>query len=453
MRTVLFWFRRDLRLTDNTGLAAAVASGARVIPVYILSTWKKRHGWTGPKRQQFLCGCIESLSRNLDTIGSRLIVRAGDAVEELQKLAHETQAEAIYFNRDPDPFGKSVETRLANTSPIPCHSYKDAVLHEAHEVLTGSGGPYRVYTPYSKNWLALEKPQPQPAVKTLGPAAEARIHSHPLPTLAWWDLQPQADAQLPTPGERAARERMKAFIQSQRLTAYKEQRDIPSIAGTSFLSPDLRFGLISIRELYAHSLPDLTYRKELGWREFYIALLHHYPEVLERDFNPDYARVQWPGTEGGLEAWTTGKTGFPIVDAGIRQLLRTGWMHNRVRMIVAMFLTKDLHFHWKVGEQFFHQHLIDAEIASNNGGWQWSAGTGADAAPYFRIQNPWSQTKRYDPEGKYIKHWLPELAHVPAEKLLDPPTLRLAKDYPLPIVDHTTQRDYTLERFKLGKSA
>jgi deoxyribodipyrimidine photo-lyase len=240
-------------------------------------------------------------------------------------------------------------------------------------------------------------------------------------------------------------------VQSQRLTAYKEQRDIPSITGTSFLSPDLRFGLISIRELYAHSTADLTYRKELAWREFYMALLHFYPEVLERDFNPDYENVKWPGTEGGFEAWAQGKTGFPIVDAGMRQLLRTGWMHNRVRMIVAMFLTKDLHFHWLRGEQFFHQHLIDAEIGSNNGGWQWSAGTGADAAPYFRIQNPWSQTKRYDPEGKYIKHWLPELAHVPAEKLLDPPALALAKDYPMPIVEHGAQRDYTMERFKLGK--
>lgn len=465
MRTVLFWFRRDFRLTDNVGLQRAAESGARVVPVYVLSDWKNVHGWTGPKRQQFLCDCLGSLSRNLESIGSRLIVRSGKTVAELLKLAKEVKAEAIYFNHDPDPFGKTVEAKLAKAceeAGIRCEGSKDAVLHEAPEVLTGAGGPYRVFTPYSKNWLALDKQKPVGRIKSLGPAVD--VESLPLPTLDHWNLKLEDNVSLPEAGERAARERMKSFVESPRLGLYGQQRDLPAINGTSTLSPDLRFGLISIRELYwrvkerASADPSvaggaLTYVKELAWREFYMALLHFYPEVLEQDFNPDYAAVAWPGHEGGFERWATGRTGFPIVDAGIRQLLQTGWMHNRVRMIVAMFLTKDLHFHWKVGEQFFHQHLIDAEIASNNGGWQWSAGTGADAAPYFRIQNPWSQTKRYDPDGTYIRKWVPELRDVPAERLLVPPApgLSLAPGYPPPMVDHTLERDRTMARFAAGK--
>ncbi|WP_218279958.1 cryptochrome/photolyase family protein [Verrucomicrobium spinosum] len=236
--------------------------------------------------------------------------------------------------------------------------------------------------------------------------------------------------------------------------------------GTSQLSPDLRYGLISIRELYHRCQQALaqaggqpaaqsginTYIKELAWREFYMAVLHFYPEVLETDFNPDLRGVSWHQDPAGLAAWKEGRTGFPLVDAGMRQLLATGWMHNRVRMIVSMFLTKDLHVHWMEGESHFMQLLVDGEIASNNGGWQWSAGTGADAAPWFRIQNPWTQTKRYDPEGKYIKTWVPELKDVPAEMFFAPPTngLPLAKGYPLPIVDHATERDRTLQRFKVA---
>jgi deoxyribodipyrimidine photo-lyase len=196
-----------------------------------------------------------------------------------------------------------------------------------------------------------------------------------------------------------------------------------------------------------------TFVKELAWREFYMAVLAHWPEVLETDFNPAFRNMSWDSPEDLIEAWQQGRTGFPIVDAGMRQLLATGWMHNRVRMIVSMFLTKDLHTHWRLGESFFMQHLVDGEIASNNGGWQWSAGTGADAAPYFRIQNPWTQTKRYDPDGAYIKRWVPELRDVPVAKFLEPPTHPLAPGYPLPIVDHSTERDRTLARFKKVKIA
>lgn len=465
MPPILHWFRRDLRLTDNTALHHAAESGDPVVPVYVLSTWRKEHGWTGPKRQQFLCGNLESLARNLETLGSRLVVRAGDAVEQLEALARETGASAIYFNRDPDPYGKAAETKLqamCDRLGIRCLGFKDAVMHEAPEVLTGSGLPYRVYTPYSKNWLSLPKLPVLPRVTTLGPAPA--VSSLPLPTLEHWGLTLPMDVKLMAAGERAARDRMRHFVQEGILASYGQSRNVPTGQTTSCLSQDLRFGLISIRELYyrcqeyaathpAASGSVLTYTKELAWREFYMAILNFYPEVLQRQFNADFCQVEWPGTQEHFQAWCEGRTGFPIVDAGMRQLLTTGLMHNRVRMIVAMFLTKDLHLDWRLGEQFFHQHLIDAEIGSNNGGWQWSAGTGADAAPYFRIQNPWTQTQRYDPTGSYIRQWVPELAGVSPERLSTPPEggRRLAPDYPLPIVDHAQERDRTLARFKAAK--
>jgi len=386
-------------------------------------------------------------------------------VEELEKLVRDTGAEAVSFNRDPDPFGKAVEAQLeilCQRLGIRCLGYQDAVLHEPGDVLTGSALPYRVFTPYSKNWLAQLKPPPLPRVTSLGSAPT--VASLPLPTLAYWGLKLPGGAQLPAPGERAARERMKHFITSGILAAYGTNRNLPAGHHTSGLSQDLRFGLISIRELYARCQAHadehpaaagsvLTYIKELAWREFYMAVLHYYPRVLTEDFNESLSQVEWPGTAEAFQAWATARTGFPIVDAGMRQLLATGLMHNRIRMIVAMFLTKDLHCHWRLGEQFFHQHLIDAEIASNNGGWQWSAGTGADAAPYFRIQNPWTQTLRYDPAGEYIKHWLPELRDVPAARLAEPPRdgRPLVAGYPLPIVDHNRERGRTLALFAAGK--
>lgn len=458
----LHWFRRDLRLTDNTALHHASAEAEQVVPVYILSEWKKKHDWTGAKRQQFLCGNLESLSKNLDSIGSRLILRQGNAELELEKLIQETKATALYTNRDPDPFGKSMEEKVAQMCAkhgVVFHVYKDCVNHEADEVLNGEGKPYRVFTPYSKNWLSLGKMKPQPAVKSLGPASN--VSSLPLPTLQTWDL-PACSASIPEAGERAAREQMKKFIESGRIGTYREKRDLPAVPGTSTLSPYLRYGLISIRELYqrckavaeaqetssAERVGIETYIKELAWREFYIMVLSHQPQVLETDFNPAFRDVRWDSDEKLFAAWKEGQTGFPIVDAGIRQMLETGWMHNRVRMIVSMFLTKDLHVHWRLGESFFMQHLVDGEIASNNGGWQWSAGTGADAAPYFRIQNPWTQTKNYDPEGIYIKKWIPELRDVPAASFLAPPKRPLHRDYPLPIVDHSEERAKTLARFK-----
>jgi len=461
MPPVIHWFRRDLRMADNTSLYHASSQGHPVVPVYILSSWKHEHAWTGSNRQHFLCACLESLSKNLGTLGGRLIIREGDAVSVLGKLLKETDATAIHFNRDPDPFGKAVEEKLAvlcEELGIECHGYDDISLHAPNEIFTGSDKPYKVFTPYFNNWIARGKPSPHPKLKTLN--TPKGIDSMDLPTVSHWGLD-KPTAHLPEPGERAARDRMNHAV-SEIIRDYDDLRDLPAKEATSRLSQDLRHGLISIRTLYAkieNQYKDArggpresigVYIKELAWREFYFAVLHHFPHVLDHEFNEDWIGLPWNEPGENFEKWKRGETGFPIVDAGMRQLLQTGFIHNRVRMVTAMFLTKDLHIDWKLGESHFMQHLTDGEIASNNGGWQWSAGTGADAAPYFRIQNPWSQTAKHDPKGEYIKRWIPELAEVDPKRFQSPPEdgNPLADDYPLPCVDHKTERERTLAIFK-----
>lgn len=468
MSTAIHWFRRDLRLTDNTALAAAVAAHDHVVPVYIVSEWKTEHRWCGAPRQEFLCGCLASLAKNLEAKGGRLIIRRGRADEVLAALARETKADAIYFNRDPDPYGQAMERRLERAGlehGIEVHAHKDIALHERTEVLTGSDTPFKVFTPYSKAWLKLEKPAPLRTIARI--STPPGITSDPLPTLATWGLT--SDAQIIEPGEAAARKRLGHFLDGPVLE-YSARRDLPAVEATSRLSQDLRYGTLGIREVYAkcsevaeRGTPTqrrsvAIYINELIWREFYMQVLWHWPEVLDHELQEHYRDLRWhdhwrPEKQPGgaeFERWCAGQTGFPIVDAGMRQLKATGFMHNRVRMITAMFLTKDLHIWWMHGESWFMRQLVDGEIASNNGGWQWSASTGTDAAPYFRIQNPWSQTKRYDPDGDYIRRWVPELRDVPAAKLCEPPTpgLALAKGYPLPMVDHHRERDVALEMFR-----
>ena len=464
--SIIHWFRRDLRIADNTALCRAAKPGLPVVPVYISSDWRGVHAWTGPNRQHFLCGSLESLAKNLETLDGRLIIRQGKAVDELRKLIKECRAVAVHFNADPDPFGKSVEKavrELCAELGVECHAHADATLHGQDEILTQSALPYRVYTPYSRNWLGLPKPSPlakPPALRT-----PAGIKSLPLPTVAAWDLEIPA-ARIVEPGERSARERLKRAIAG-KIQNYAAKRDFPAQSGTSRISQDLRFGLVSIRTVYAEVMKaraaaDVAGRagidvfiKELAWREFYFAILHHFPNVLDEEFNADWRGLPWDEPDQRFEAWKEGMTGFPIVDAGMRELKATGFMHNRLRMITAMFLTKDLHIDWKQGESWFMQNLVDGEIASNNGGWQWSAGTGADAAPYFRIQNPWSQSARYDPDGLYIRKWVPELAKTHPSRFLEAPKdgNPIAPDYPLPCVDHKTERERTLAIFKNHRAA
>ncbi len=464
--SVIHWFRRDLRIADNTALCRAAKPGIPVVPVYILSDWRGTHHWTGPNRQHFLCGSLESLAKNLETLGGRLIIRQGKPVEELRKIIRESHAVALHFNTDPDPFGKSVEKAVRAMCAelgVECHIHADAALHGPDEVLTQSELPYRVYTPYSRNWLGLPKPSPLAKPKSL--QTPANLKSRPLPTVRLWGWKVPA-TQMVAPGERAARERLKSAIAG-KIQAYAGKRDFPAQDGTSRISQDLRYGLVSIRTVFAEvmkardaaSLAEKAgidvFIKELAWREFYFAILHHFPNVLDEEFNADWRGLPWDEPGALFEVWKDGRTGFPIVDAGMRELKATGFMHNRVRMITAMFLTKDLHIDWKLGESWFMQNLLDGEIASNNGGWQWSAGTGADAAPYFRIQNPWSQTLKFDVEGTYIKRWVPELAKIHSSRFLEAPKdgRPIAPDYPLPCVDHKTERDRTLAIFKNHRAA
>ena len=459
--SIIHWFRRDLRIVDNTALCRAAEVGIPVVPVYIVGDWSGSHSWTGPNRQHFLCGCLASLAGNLETLQGRLIIRQGSAVAELRKLALECGAVAIHFNADPDPFGKSVESAVRGLCAelgIECHAHADVALHGPDEILTQSEQPYRVYTPYARNWL--DRPKLSPLAKPTALRTPSHLASLPLPTVKVWGWEVPA-TRIVDPGERAARGRLKEAL-SGKVQAYAAKRDFPAANGTSRLSQDLRFGLVSIRTIYAETLQARAtaevaamagievFIKELAWREFYFAILHHFPNVLNEEFNADWRGLPWDEPGARFDAWKNGLTGFPIVDAGMREVKATGFMHNRVRMITAMFLTKDLHIDWKLGESWFMQNLVDGEIASNNGGWQWSAGTGADAAPYFRIQNPWSQTARYDPEGVYIKRWVPELATVHPSRFLTPPTggRPIALNYPMPCVDHKTERERTLAIFK-----
>lgn len=466
---VIHWFRRDLRLADNTALHAATQAADEVVTVYVVSPWQGSHGWTGPVRQGFLAECLSGLEEAVRAAGGRLIFRQGEALDELEKLVRETKAEAVFYNRDPDPHGQSVEDRLGKKLSglgVAAKGFKDVTLHERDEVLTAGGKPYRVFTPYRRNWEQLEKPAVLPAVRQLGWSGEG-VRSEACPTLMTWGLQPSS-AKVERGGEMAGRERMRQALERV-VGRYAQRRNTPYGGTTSGLSADMRMGTISVRELFARVSALAaeswdaevkrscgTYIGELAWRDFYMQILYHYPEVLREEFDEQWRGLPWSQDEAVFNRWKEGTTGFPIVDAGMRELLATGRMHNRVRMITAMFLTKDLRIDWRMGEQYFMQALVDGEIASNNGGWQWSAGTGADAAPYFRIQNPWTQTKSYDPAGQYIRHWVPELKSAPMERLLGPPDGKrggggaglFGAGYPEPMVDHAEEREKTLEMFK-----
>jgi len=461
---ILHWFRRDLRLADNPALHAAHReSGGRVLPVFILSGWHGAHRWSGAARQAALCSSLQALATGLETHGSHLVLRRGDAVRELEALLRETGAEALTFNRSPDPAGRALEARveaMARQLGVRTSGFDEVTALPPHAVLTQAGQPFRVFTPYANAWMRHELPAPLPAPGRFAPVPAA-LRSLPLPTPADWGLDASA-LTLPTFGEPAARHRVDAFFRNA-VFHYAQERDIPSLDATSRLSAALRWGTLSARTLVHRSREAITNaptaplregpRKFLGeliWREFYMAILWHFPEVLEREFQPRFRTLRWSSPGQDFQRWKEGTTGFPIVDAGMRQLAATGWMHNRVRMIVAMFLTKDMHLDWRLGEAFFMQHLADGEIASNNGGWQWSAGTGADAAPYFRIQNPWTQSARFDPDAAYIKTWVPELLHTPAAALSRPPGTRLAPGYPLPMVDHARERLAALEMVRLS---
>jgi deoxyribodipyrimidine photo-lyase len=477
--TALWWTRRDLRLADNQALSAALADADRVIPVFVLDPELLDADWAGANRVGFVLGGLRELDRDLRARDSYLVVRRGDPLEELTTLLAETGASGLYAEEDVWPYGARRDARIAEALPL--HLTGGLTVHPSDAVLKADGTPYTVYTPYSRRWLAL----PLPTRKTLLPAPERiptpiGIASLPIP-----DAPTLPDTAPFPPGESEAQRRLTAFCQasvppagqglSPGIYAYAEARDRMDLDATSRLSPYLRFGMLSARRavVAAHEARERagnpeardgaeTWLNELIWREFYQQILHHYPHVLEESFRENLRAVAWENDKGAYAAWCAGRAGYPIVDAAMRQLTTTGWMHNRARMVAASFLTKDLLIDWRWGEQFFMQYLLDADHAANNGGWQWTAGTGTDAAPYFRIFNPVLQGKRHDPQGDYVRRWVPELARVPQRYVHTPWEMPsevqreagclIGQDYPAPIVDHGWARERTLAAYGQARS-
>lgn len=468
MKRAIFWFRRDLRLSDNVGLHEAGKVAESVVPVFIFDTQILRREDVGGPCVAFMLECLESLARNLEAIGSRLILRQGDPLVEIPRLVRDTGAEAVFWNRDYEPHAISRDRAMEDQGGargFATRSFKDTVFHEAGEPRTGAGTPYMVFTPYARAWRALPKQPVVPAFKGPCPGI-GRLESWPIPSVGKLGFSCGAD--IPRGGEKTARELLRQFVAGG-LGQYGARRDFPSVDGTSRLSPHLRFGTISGRTVYwaaekARGAATPTAREhidtfigELIWREFYFQILAEFPHVATGAFRREYDGLGWENEGRLFAAWREGRTGYPIVDAAMRQLKQTGWMHNRLRMIVAMFLTKDLLCDWRWGERYFMQALCDGDMAANNGGWQWSAGTGTDAAPYFRIFAPVSQSQKFDPRGDFIRCFVPELAGLSAEEIHAPwqsvPSRLKCLGYPEPVVDHKDRRLRALKMYQAAKAA
>ncbi len=470
----IVWLRRDLRLADNTALAEACSRSGRVIPVFVFdATILDKLDNPDDRRLSFIHASLQELKAGLRQLGSDLVVLRGDPVNLIPEFAEHSGAAAVFVNRDYEPYAKRRDAAVVHAllaAGREFHAFRDQVLFEGDELVTGAGAPYRVFTPYSKAWLKrfdeISSGGPSPAAEQradLSRLAPASIIPDPLllPSLVELGFR---DAHLwLEAGEKAARLRLGDFLP--RMSRYADDRDFPSVHGTSGLSVHLRFGTISIRELVRHAMQDASndarvWLNELIWREFYHMILDQFPHVASGPFRREYDHLLWPGREEHFHAWCEGRTGYPLVDAAMRHFNATGWMHNRLRMVVAMFLTKDLLLDWRWGEAYFARHLLDFDLAANNGGWQWSASTGVDAAPYFRVFNPVLQSRRFDPDGTFIREQLPELRGF-SDKLIHWPhdadmfTQReaqcvLGEDYPHPIVDHAVQKEKAIAMFRGG---
>ena len=467
MTTIVHWFRRDVRIGDNTSLAQAARDADRVVPVFILDDHYASDPNVGSARYRFLAESLAEVSAGLGRLGGRLLVRRGPASRALPELLRETGAEAVYANHEigPYPERRDREARSAVEGVgARFRLFADALLVEPDAIATASGDPLTVFTPFWKKWREAEKrlPVPEPP-----PLATPELPGVPLEKVrSWRDLMP--DSSVPPGGQRRAEELLERFLAT---AGHEEGANFPALAATSRLSPHLHFGTISARTAYAAAVRAAAqsspaarahldrFVRQLAWREFFHHVLFHFPFVAERSFRPAFDRIRWSSRPEALAAWKLGRTGFPFVDAAMRELARTHWMHNRARMVAASFLTKDLHIDWREGEKWFERELTDADLANNNGGWQWVAGSGTDAAPYFRIFHPVLQSRKFDPQGVYIRRFVPELARVPPEKLHEPWTMTAEEqraagcrigsrgDYPAPLVDHAREREVALDLF------
>ncbi len=464
----LYWFRDDLRLSDLPGLTAAASQGS-VLPVYIRDNQLGGQWKPGGASRWWLHHTLDRLQQDLAARGVPLILRTGEIPTVLHEIAKEVGATRVYCSRQYQPWAGELERRLRDgfaAAGIELKRYPGTLLHEPEEITTGSGTPFKVFTPF---WRACNRaPLPQPPLPI--PDFSAPSESVASESLTDWELLPSAPnwaagwESLWAPGETAASDALTQFLQD-RVKHYGTGRDVPSEGTTSRLSPYLRFGNISPRQVW-HAAQNAKAEKpgldaavdkflsEIGWREFCYHLLFHFPYMPDEAFNPKFSFFPWEEDQHRLEAWQKGQTGYPIVDAGMRELWQTGFMHNRVRMVVASFLTKHLLLHWREGEAWFWDCLLDADLASNACSWQWVGGSGADAAPYFRIFNPVAQGEKFDKAGLYTRHWVPELATLPDKYLHKPweapadimaeANISLGESYPHPIVDHKTAREAAL---------
>ncbi len=472
---VVMWFRQDLRLHDNPALTAAIDSGESVIPLYILDDVNADDWKMGGASRWWLHQSLQALDKDLRAAGlGALVLLHGDAEKELAAFVKKNNVNAVYWNRRYEPWAMARDTRIKKNLQVEAHSFASYLLFEPWVIKNKTGGQYKVFTPFSK--AVMEQRQDILPPDTKAPKAHAKAPDAKglkladlglMPAIAWY-----ADmAKEWQPGEQGAQERLEETVHKI-AGHYKERRDFPAIDGVSRLSPHLHFGEISPRQVW-HAVDNESrkhgrskysqnaegFLRQLIWRDFSWHLLYHDPQFPDREWNPQFRTFPWKKNAKLLRAWQKGQTGYPIVDAGMRQLWQTGWMHNRVRMIVGSFLVKNLLIDWRAGEKWFWDTLVDADLGNNAAGWQWIAGCGADAAPYFRIFNPVLQSKKFDADGEYIRTYVPELKDVPAAYIHAPweapPMIQsaLRGKYPPPVVDHARARDAALAAYRETRPA
>ena len=453
MTRAIMWFRRDLRLTDNSAVLAALSEHSDVIPVFVVDPHLMKNA--GAPRVAYMCDALAALNASM---GGALVFRHGDPVEVIVELAKELDAADVYIARDFAPYGRRRDIEIAERLVSQGRRLRGVGSPYAvapGRVMKDDGTSYSVFTPFSKRWLALGWDGPQDAPRDPQWMGVPVVRSDGAP------LRPEIDFVLPPHDEESVHDQWNEFRLrgAEGLDGYVERRNEPGVAGSSRLSAALRWGIVHPRQLIADLLPDRShdvFRSELAWREFYADVLFRFPDTGWRNLNrklDGLVHDSGPIAEARFAAWCRGETGYPIVDAGMRELVQTGWMHNRVRMIVASFLVKDLHLPWQWGARFFMKHLVDGDLASNAHGWQWTAGTGTDASPYFRVFNPILQGERYDAAGDYVRRFVPELAGLSAAVIHAPfDSKRKGSGVPLgyvaPIVDHGVERDEALARYK-----